>query len=74
MNQNPPKTHPAAVGEGRPFQKVVGNASPDTPSCLHQKRLKLSPALHGGQTYWLQIVWSSEPAHRHSQIPVQGGT
>lgn len=29
-------------GEGRPFQKVVGNASPDTPSHLQQKKLKLA--------------------------------
>lgn len=47
MNQNP-QTHPAysaagaGGGKGRPFQKVVGNASPDTPSHLQQKKLKLA--------------------------------
>lgn len=42
-----------AQQEGRPFQKVVRNASLDIPSCLPQRRLQLSLTLHGRQPQWL---------------------
>lgn len=55
MNQKAPNSSCLRRSRGgKTIPEGGGNASLDIPSCLPQRRLQLSLALHGGQPHWLR--------------------
>lgn len=55
MNQKAPNSSCLWCSRGgKTIPEGGGNVSLDIPSCLLQRRLQLSLALHGGQPHWLR--------------------